>query len=255
MDLSLHACQGCPKAISNRVKNGNWLVFVPCTRWRTNFCAKQACLTVPTCPKVPQSPLCEENSSPNAGMLQTAWSEYKHENMCVGPQMHMDMTSSFGLVQCWTGIIDGGPTLYQRDRQVGFPHQRPWYTPPHSVDRSRSQTLPRLVFLASKHRPLGSGTSSSAVNHSSQNFTMLTICWSVASQFPLSPPGGWYLQTPARILLCKHMFFFQYTDVSVNISVNACGSKMLGLAKVVVAVTFITQYSSLFKGQWKKIAD
>ena len=28
MDLSLHSCQGCPTAISNRVENRNWLVLV-----------------------------------------------------------------------------------------------------------------------------------------------------------------------------------------------------------------------------------
>ena len=36
MDLSLHACQRCPIAISNRVENRNWLVLVLLTRWRTN---------------------------------------------------------------------------------------------------------------------------------------------------------------------------------------------------------------------------
>ena len=36
MDLSLHTCQGCPAAISNRVENGNWIVLVPLTRWREN---------------------------------------------------------------------------------------------------------------------------------------------------------------------------------------------------------------------------
>ena len=36
MDLSLHACQRCPIAISNRVENQNWLVLVLLTRWRTN---------------------------------------------------------------------------------------------------------------------------------------------------------------------------------------------------------------------------
>ena len=36
MDLSLHACQGCPIVISNRVENRNWLVLVSLTRWRTN---------------------------------------------------------------------------------------------------------------------------------------------------------------------------------------------------------------------------
>ena len=36
MDLSLHACQGCPMAISNRVENINWLVLVSLSRWRTN---------------------------------------------------------------------------------------------------------------------------------------------------------------------------------------------------------------------------
>ena len=36
MDLSLHAYQACPIAISNRVENGNWLILVPLTRWRTN---------------------------------------------------------------------------------------------------------------------------------------------------------------------------------------------------------------------------
>ena len=36
MDLSLHACQGCPMTISNRVENRNWLVLVSLTRWRTN---------------------------------------------------------------------------------------------------------------------------------------------------------------------------------------------------------------------------
>ena len=34
-DLSLHACQGCPISISNRVENRNWLVLVSLTRWRT----------------------------------------------------------------------------------------------------------------------------------------------------------------------------------------------------------------------------
>ena len=36
MDVSLHAYQACPIAISNRVENRNWLVLVPLTRWRTN---------------------------------------------------------------------------------------------------------------------------------------------------------------------------------------------------------------------------
>ena len=36
MDLSLHACQGCPIAISNKVVNQDWLVLVSLTRWRTN---------------------------------------------------------------------------------------------------------------------------------------------------------------------------------------------------------------------------
>ena len=36
MDLSLHACQGCPIAISSRVKNRNWLVLLSLARWRTN---------------------------------------------------------------------------------------------------------------------------------------------------------------------------------------------------------------------------
>ena len=29
-------CQGCPTAISNMVENGDWLVLVSLTRWRTN---------------------------------------------------------------------------------------------------------------------------------------------------------------------------------------------------------------------------
>ena len=36
MDLSLHACQRSPIAISNRVENRNWLVLVSLTRRRTN---------------------------------------------------------------------------------------------------------------------------------------------------------------------------------------------------------------------------
>ena len=40
---------------------------------------------------------------------------------------------------------------------------------------------------ANNHRRLGCGASSSAVNPSSQNLTILTICWSVVGQFPLSP--------------------------------------------------------------------
>ena len=29
MDQSLHTCQGCPTALSNRVENDNWLVLAP----------------------------------------------------------------------------------------------------------------------------------------------------------------------------------------------------------------------------------
>ena len=36
MDLSLHLCQVCSIAISNRVENRNWLVLVSLTRWHTN---------------------------------------------------------------------------------------------------------------------------------------------------------------------------------------------------------------------------
>ena len=46
------------------------------------------------------------------------------------------------------------------------------------------------IYSKINHRRLGCGVSSSAVNHSSQNLTILTICWSVVGQFPLSPPGG-----------------------------------------------------------------
>ena len=62
MDLSLHACHGCPIAISNRVEKRNWLVLVGpiidqmAHKSQNNFCVKQACLMVPhvsRCPSLP----------------------------------------------------------------------------------------------------------------------------------------------------------------------------------------------------------
>ena len=45
---------------SNRVENGNWLVLVPLTSWRTNrniFSVKQACLMCPKSQGAPVSPM------------------------------------------------------------------------------------------------------------------------------------------------------------------------------------------------------
>ena len=51
MDLSLHTCQECPTAISNRVEK--WKLFSLGTidqmayKSQNNFCVNQACLEVP----------------------------------------------------------------------------------------------------------------------------------------------------------------------------------------------------------------
>ena len=51
----------------------------------------------------------------------------------------------------------------------------------------RNGHCPDWWLPSNNHRRLGCGESSSTGNPSSQNLTILTICWSVVGQFPLSP--------------------------------------------------------------------